>query len=144
MTEPKAAFSACFGSPFMSRPASEYAALLREKMEKHHARCILLNTGWSGGAYGTGERISIKHTRELVDAALRGDLDAGKVEYKEHPVFNLKMPTTCPEVPAEILDPRNTWSDKAAYDEAAGKLREMFHKNFEAKGFASLGIEPVM
>jgi phosphoenolpyruvate carboxykinase (ATP) len=144
ITEPKAAFSACFGAPFMAHKPSVYAERLAEKMREHDARCILLNTGWSGGAYGTGKRISIKHTRALLDAALRGDLDEGKVEYETHPVFNLRMPTSCPGVPAEMLNPRNTWDDKAAYDAAAEKLRGMFRKNFEDKGFAALGIEPVM
>jgi phosphoenolpyruvate carboxykinase (ATP) len=113
-----------------------YAKLLRQKMEKHKARCILLNTGWSGGAYGTGKRISIKDTRALLNAALRGDLDEGKVQYEMHPILNLKMPTSCPGVDSKILNPRNTWADKAAYDAAATKLRDMFRKN--------LGIEPVM
>lgn len=144
VTEPQAAFSACFGAPFMAHKPSVYAKLLREKMEKHHARCILLNTGWSGGAYGTGKRISIKDTRALLNAALRGDLDEGKVKYEIHPIFNMKMPTSCPGVDAKVLNPRNTWADKAAYDAAATKLRDMFRKNFEDKGFAKLGIEPVM
>jgi phosphoenolpyruvate carboxykinase (ATP) len=144
VTEPQAAFSACFGGPFMSHKPSVYAKLLAEKMKKHHARCILLNTGWSGGAYGTGKRISIKHTRALLNAALEGQLDAGKVEYEQHPVFNLRMPTSCPGVPSEILNPRNTWADKDAYDKAALKLRDMFRKNFEDKGLAKLGIEPVI
>ena len=142
VTEPQAAFSACFGAPFMAHKPSVYAKLLRAKMEKHLARCILLNTGWSGGRYGVGKRISIKDTRALLNAALRGDLD--KVEYELHPVFNLKMPKSCPGVDAKILNPRNTWTDKAAYDEAATKLRDMFRKNFADKKFAELGIEPVM
>jgi phosphoenolpyruvate carboxykinase (ATP) len=144
VTEPQAAFSACFGAPFMAHKPSVYAKLLRAKMEKHHARCILLNTGWSGGRYGVGKRISIKDTRALLNAALRGDLDKGKVEYELHPLFNLKMPKSCPGVDAKILNPRNTWTDKAAYDEAANKLREMFRKNFAEKKFAELGIEAVM
>jgi phosphoenolpyruvate carboxykinase (ATP) len=142
VTEPKAAFSACFGAPFMAHKPSVYAKLLVEKMRKHKARCVLLNTGWSGGAYGVGKRISIKHTRALLNAALSGALD--KVECEVHPQFNLKMPKTCPGVPAEILNPRNTWADKAAYDAAAVKLRDMFRKNFEDKGFAKLGIRPGM
>ena len=142
VTEPQAAFSACFGAPFMAHKPSVYAKLLRAKMEKHHARCILLNTGWSGGRYGVGKRISIKDTRALLNAALRGDLD--KVECELHPIFNLKMPKSCPGVDAKILNPRNTWTDKAAYDEAANKLRDMFRKNFAEKKFAELGIEPVM
>jgi len=142
VTEPKAAFSACFGAPFMPRHPSVYAELLSAKMKATNARAILLNTGWSGGAYGVGKRISIKHTRGLLDAALRGDLDA--VGTEEHPIFGLRMPTSCPDVPTEILNPRNTWDDKEAYDAAAGNLREMFQANFEAKGFGALGIKPVM
>jgi phosphoenolpyruvate carboxykinase (ATP) len=141
VTEPKAAFSACFGAPFMAHKPPVYAQLLHQKMERHQARCILLNTGWSGGPYGTGKRISIKHTRALLDAALAGELDPGKVEYQEHPVFKLRMPKSCPGVPAEILDPRNTWQDKAAYDAQAIKLRDLFRQNFESKGFAKYGIE---
>jgi phosphoenolpyruvate carboxykinase (ATP) len=144
VTEPQAAFSACFGAPFMAHKPSVYAKLLAAKMEKHQARCILLNTGWSGGAYGTGKRISIKDTRALLNAALRGDLDAGKVEYVTHPIFNMQMPKSCPGVDAKILDPRNTWTDKAAYDVAANKLRDLFRKNFAEKKFAELGIEPIM
>jgi phosphoenolpyruvate carboxykinase (ATP) len=126
----------------MAHKPSVYAKLLAEKMQKHHARCVLLNTGWSGGAYGTGKRISIKHTRALLDAALAGQLD--RVQTEKHPIFNLRMPVTCPGVPAEILNPRNTWTDKAAYDKAAAKLCDMFRDNFEKKGFAALGIKPVM
>ncbi|HUH05527.1 MAG TPA: phosphoenolpyruvate carboxykinase (ATP) [Kofleriaceae bacterium] len=144
VTEPQAAFSACFGGPFMSHKPSVYAKLLAEKMDRHHTRCILLNTGWSGGAYGTGKRISIQHTRALLNAALAGELDASEVEHEVHPIFNLRMPRSCPGVPAEILNPRNTWADKSAYDAAAVKLRDMFRKNFESKGFAELGIEPVI
>jgi len=142
VTEPKAAFSACFGAPFMTRKASVYAELLGKKMNQSKARCILLNTGWSGGPYGVGKRISIKHTRALLNAALRGDLD--KIATATHPVFNLKMPTSCPDVPAEILNPRHTWTDKTAYDLQANKLRDMFRKNFEEKGFGKLGIKPMM
>ena len=144
VTEPQAAFSACFGAPFMARKPSVYAELLAEKMQAHNTRCILLNTGWSGGPYGTGKRISIAHTRALLNAALDGELDADKVDYAEHPVFKLKMPTSCPDVPADILDPRNTWDDKAAYDAQAEKLRDMFRSNYEAKGLGELGIPAVM
>lgn len=144
VTEPRAAFSACFGSPFMAQKPSVYARILARKMETHHTRCILLNTGWSGGPHGTGKRISIKHTRALLNAALAGDLDPDQVEYETHPVFNLDMPTSCNGVPAEILNPRNTWADKAAYDAQAEKLRAMFRDNYEAKGFDALGIEAVM
>ena len=142
ITEPKAAFSACFGAPFMAQKPPVYAKLLAEKMKKHKTRCILLNTGWSGGAFGTGKRISIGHTRALLNAALEGKLD--QLECETHPIFNLKVPKSCPGVPAEILNPRNTWKDKAAYDAAATKLRDMFRKNFDDKGFATLGIKAVM
>ena len=142
ITEPQAAFSACFGAPFMAQKPSVYAKLLAEKMADHQTRCILLNTGWGGGPYGIGKRISIGHTRALLDAALRGDLDT--VETEEHPVFGLAMPTSCPGVPEEILNPRNTWEDKEAYDVAAEKLASMFRKNFEDKGLADLGIDPVI
>src|SRR5699024_3550033 len=94
VTEPKAAFSACFGAPFMPRNPSVYAEILAGKIKQHGARCILLNTGWSGGPHGTGKRISISHTRALLNAALSGALDG--IECETHPVFNLNMPTTCP------------------------------------------------
>ncbi|MES1926486.1 phosphoenolpyruvate carboxykinase (ATP) [Salinisphaera sp. T31B1] len=144
VTEPKAAFSACFGAPFMSQKPSVYAELLAEKMRTHKARCVLLNTGWSGGPHGIGQRISIKHTRALLNAALEGELDADKVSYETHPVFNLDMPTSCPGVPSEILNPRNTWHDASAYDVQAEKLRDMFRDNYRAKNFEALGIEAVM
>ncbi len=144
VTRPKAAFSACFGAPFMSRKPSEYAKLLAEKMESHHARCILLNTGWSGGPYGTGTRMSIHHTRALLNAALRGDLDAGKVEFQHYEPFNLRVPLACPDVPTSILRPRDTWSNGSDYDRQASTLRDMFRANFADKGFADLGIEEVM
>jgi len=142
VTEPQAAFSACFGAPFMAQKPPVYAQLLAGKMERAEARCILLNTGWSGGPYGTGKRISIGHTRALLNAALAGELD--RVDVEVHPIFNLRMPKSCPGVPSEILNPRNTWTDKGAYDGQASKLRDMFRANFQDKGFASLGIEPVM
>lgn len=142
VTEPKAAFSACFGAPFMARHPSVYAELLAKKMKACNARAILLNTGWSGGPYGVGKRISIGHTRALLNASLRGDLDS--VETEEHPVFGLRMPTSCPGVPPEILNPRNTWQDKDAYDRQASELRDLFHKNFADKGLAELGIAAVM
>lgn len=113
-------------------------------MAEHESRCVLLNTGWGGGPYGVGKRISIKDTRALLNAALAGDLHADDMEYDLHPVFNLKMPRACPGVDSAILDPRNSWDDKGAYDAAAAKLRDMFRENFEKKGFAKLGIEPAM
>lgn len=144
VTEPKAAFSACFGAPFMAHHPPVYAKKLAEKMAEHKGRCILLNTGWGGGPYGVGKRISIGDTRALLNAALRGDLHADDMDYEIHPTFNLKMPKRCPGVQDSILDPRNSWDDKAAYDTAAMRLRDMFRDNFESKGFADLGIEPAM
>ena len=141
VTEPQPAFSACFGGPFMAHKPNVYAKLLAEKMEQHDARCILLNTGWIRGPHGTGERISIKWTRALLNAALNGELDPGKVEYLEQPILKLKMPASCPGVPSDILNPRDSWEDKAAYDAQAEKLRDMFRENFQAKGFADYGIE---
>lgn len=144
VTEPKAAFSACFGAPFMSQKPNVYASLLAKKMEENDTRCILLNTGWGGGPYGIGSRISLRDTRALLNAALSGDLHAEGMEYETHPVLNLRYPTSCPGVDASILDPRASWEDKDAYDEAALKLRDMFRQNFESKGFEELGIEPAM
>lgn len=139
ITEPTPTFSACFGGPFMAHKPNVYAKLLAEKMEHHQARCILLNTGWQGGPYGVGKRISIRMTRALLNAALNGDLD--KVPTETSPILNLKMPTECPGVPSEMLNPRNGWADKAAYDAQAVKLRDMFRDNFKKKGFAAFGIE---
>lgn len=139
VTEPQPTFSACFGGPFMAQKPNVYAKLLAKKMEQYHARCILLNTGWSGGPYGVGKRMSLKVTRALLNAALNGELDG--VDTETQPILNLKMPKSCPGVDANILNPRNTWADKAAYDATATKLRDMFRKNFETKGFASYGIE---
>ena len=141
VTEPQPAFSACFGGPFMAHKPNVYAKLLAEKMEQHDARCILLNTGWIRGPYGTGERISIKWTRALLNAALAGELDEGKVEHEVQPILKLKMPKACPGVPSDILNPRNAWADSAAYDAQAEKLRDMFRDNFAKKGFAAYGIE---
>jgi phosphoenolpyruvate carboxykinase (ATP) len=139
VTEPQPTFSACFGGPFMAQKPNVYAKLLAEKMQKHKARCVLLNTGWTGGAYGTGKRISIKLTRALLNAALNGELDA--VETETNPILNLKMPKSCPGVPSEMLNPRNTWADKQAYDDSAVRLRDMFRDNFKKKGFGAFGIE---
>ena len=142
VTEPQAAFSACYGAPFMAQYPSVYARLLAEKMEQNEARCILLNTGWGGGPYGVGKRISIGHTRALLDAALYGKLD--NVPTEKHPILGLSMPTECPGVPSEILNPRNTWEDKEAYDKAAEKLVSMFRENYKNKNFSELGIEEVL
>jgi phosphoenolpyruvate carboxykinase (ATP) len=142
VTEPQAAFSSCYGAAFMSQKPSVYASILADKMKSHKTRCILLNTGWSGGPYGVGKRISIKLTRSLLNAALDGSIDdKGTVT---HPVFNLKMPKAVDGIDSDMLDPRNTWSDKDAYDAQASKLRELFRKNYDTKGYQQLGIEAVM
>lgn len=129
ITEPVAVFSTCFGAPFMPRPSSVYAKLLTERIEKHNVSVYLINTGWQGGPYGTGQRISIPHTRAMVTAALNGALD--KVEFVEHPIFNVQVPKTCPGVPSEFLDPRSQWEDPAAYDQKAEQLAQMFIDNFK-------------
>ncbi len=126
--EPKAVFSECFAAPFMSRPASVYAEMLGEKIKKHNTIVYLINTGWSGGAYGTGNRIKIQYSRAMVTAALTGSLDI--VKYRHDDLFNLDIPTECPNVPSEILDPKNTWIDKDSYDLSAKKLAQMFVENF--------------
>jgi phosphoenolpyruvate carboxykinase (ATP) len=142
VTEPEATFSACFGAPFMSQKAHVYAELLAQRMADHETRCILLNTGWTGGPYGKGDRMSLKATRALLNAALAGELD--DVETVIHPIFGLKVPTSCPGVDSEILDPRGTWEDPAAYDEAATRLRDLFRANFDAQGYGELGIAAAM
>lgn len=142
ITEPEAAFSACFGGPFMSQKPSVYADLLGDRMEKHETRCILLNTGWSGGAFGKGERMSLSVTRALLDAALSGSLDDAETEVQEQ--LGLRIPVSVDGVDSTILNPRNTWDDPVAYDEAAASLRGLFQSQFEAKGYAELGIEAKM
>jgi phosphoenolpyruvate carboxykinase (ATP) len=129
VTEPKATFSTCFGAPFLPLNPNVYARMLGEKIAKHQARVWLVNTGWTGGAYGVGNRMKIAHTRAMITAALTGQLD--NVGYQKHPDFNLDMPTSCPGVPAAVLDPRTTWPDAAKYDEQAGKLAKMFVDNFK-------------
>ena len=142
VVEPQATFSSCFGAPFMSHKPSVYAELLAHRMDSHKARCILLNTGWSGGPYGVGRRMSIAHTRALLDAALNGDLDT--VDSARLPILGLRVPTSCPGVPEGVLNPRDTWSDPEAYDEAAKRLRDLFRQNYEKQGYASLGIKAML
>ena len=129
VTEPKATFSTCFGAPFMPQHPSVYAKLLGEKINKYKVTCWLVNTGWTGGPYGTGQRISIKYTRALLNAALEGKLDG--VKMVTDPIFGLSVPTECPEVPGEVLTPRNTWKDKAAFDKKAKELAQSFRDNFK-------------
>lgn len=129
ITEPVAAFSACFGAPFLPLPPSVYARLLGEKLERHNTRCWLVNTGWTGGPFGEGVRMSLHHTRAMVHAALKGKLD--DVPTRQDPIFGLHVPTHIRGVPEEILDPRRTWQDPAAYDAKAARLATMFKENFE-------------
>ena len=129
VTEPKATFSACFGAPFLPRHPGVYAEMLGKKLEEHGTRVFLVNTGWTGGPYGTGQRMALKYTRAMVNAALRGDLDS--VETAIDPVFGVAVPLKVPGVPDEVLQPRNTWADGAAYDAQALELAAMFRENFK-------------
>lgn len=135
ITEPKETFSQCFGAPFMPLHAMEYAKMLGQKISQHNTRVYLINTGWSGGPYGVGKRMDLKYTRAMVTAALNRELE--KVRFKHDDIFNLDIPTSCPGVPSEILDPRNTWSDKNEYDLSANRLAELFVKNFQKFGVIS-------
>jgi len=126
--EPQTTFSTCFGAPFLPLHPSVYADMLGKKIDEHDTKVYLVNTGWSGGPYGVGKRMAIRHTRAMVSAALNGELE--KVEFVPHPVFKVLVPTSCPGVPAEVLDPRQTWADKDAYDAAAKDLAARFAKNF--------------
>ncbi|MEO6884130.1 MAG: phosphoenolpyruvate carboxykinase (ATP) [Bacteroidia bacterium] len=127
--EPQLTFSACFGKVFLPLHPAKYAELLGKKMKENKVNVWLVNTGWSGGAYGVGSRIKLSYTRSIVTAALNGDLD--KVKYETLPIFGLSVPVSCPNVPSEILNPRNTWKDKDAYDTKANSLAVSFVKNFE-------------
>ncbi len=129
VTDPEATFSPCFGGPFMVWHPMKYAQLLREKSEANDVQAWLVNTGWSGGAYGTGKRMSLKYTRAIIDAIHDGSLRDAEVVVDER--FHLAVPTACEGVPAEILQPRNTWSDKAKYDATAEKLAKLFNENFK-------------
>jgi phosphoenolpyruvate carboxykinase (ATP) len=126
--EPKATFSACFGAPFMPRHPGEYAAMLIERLARWNVPVWLVNTGWTGGPYGVGERMNINHTRTMVRAALNGQLDA--IPTRTDPIFGVEVPSQVPGVPAEVLHPRGTWQDTSAYDEQAEKLASMFADNF--------------
>ena len=129
VVEPEPTFSTCFGAPFMPRRPEEYGNLLREKIAKHGATCWLVNTGWTGGAFGTGSRMPIKATRGLLTAALEGSLN--EVEFRKDENFGFDVPVSVPGVDDQLLDPRQTWADKAAYDAQAAKLVTMFADNFE-------------
>ena len=128
ITTPQATFSSCFGAAFLPLPPGEYADLLRQRIEKYKVHCYLINTGWTGGPYGIGQRININYTRAMVRAAISGVLD--NVEMYTDSVFGLHAPTSCPDVPSELLIPRETWSDKEAFDRQAKDLATRFKKNF--------------
>jgi phosphoenolpyruvate carboxykinase (ATP) len=130
VTEPKATFSTCFGAPFLPLAPSRYARMLGERIAQHGARVWLVNTGWTGGPYGTGRRMKIAYTRAMIRAALSGALDT--VAYEKDLVFNLDVPATCPEVPSDVLRPRATWPSATEYDTEAAKLAKMFADNFSA------------
>ncbi len=130
VTEPQTTFSACFGRVFLPLHPTKYAELLGKKLEEHSdVNVWLINTGWSGGAYGTGSRMSLKYTRAMITAAMNGDLK--NVAFEAHPTFGVLVPQAVPGVPAEILNPRDTWTDKEAYDKKANELAQLFVKNFE-------------
>jgi phosphoenolpyruvate carboxykinase (ATP) len=126
--EPQATFSSCFGAPFLPMHPSVYADLLSQKIQKHGASVWLVNTGWTGGPHGTGHRMELAHTRSMVRAALAGKLD--DVEFETEPVFGLSVPRSCPDVPEETLNPRNTWESGEAYDIKALELAKLFRENF--------------
>jgi phosphoenolpyruvate carboxykinase (ATP) len=129
VTEPTATFSACFGAPFLPLHPSVYAQMLGERIGRHGAKVWLVNTGWTGGPYGTGSRMKLSLTRAMLRAALSGVLEGGK--FTRDPVFGLEVPVSVPEVPQDVLSPRGTWADPKAYDVQARKLATMFRENFE-------------
>lgn len=140
VTEPTITFSACFGAPFMPLHPARYAEMLSNKIREAKVNVWLVNTGWTGGAYGVGKRMSLPYTRALINAALEGQLE--KVRYEKHDTFGIAFPLSCPGVPSEILNPRNTWKDKDAYDHRAHELAGAFMRNFEK--FASFASKDIM
>jgi phosphoenolpyruvate carboxykinase (ATP) len=140
VVDPVATFSRFFGQPFMPRNPDVYAGLLGQYMNKYGAQVWLVNTGWSGGPYGVGERMDIHLSRALLRAVMSGELDAA--EFREDPLFHVMVPTSCPGIPDQnVLDPKNTWTDKAAYDERAKKLAGQFAAQFD-KAYGNKGIDP--
>lgn len=129
ITSPKATFSACFGAPFLPLHPGRYAEMLGEKLRQNRVKVWLVNTGWTGGPYGVGRRISLSYTRAMVNAVLEDKLE--NIRFEKHPVFGMEMPLSCPGVPAQLLNPRDTWKDALAYDEAARRLARQFLDNFE-------------
>lgn len=140
VNEPKPVFSACFGAPFIPLHPTKYAEMFGKKMKEHHVNVWMINTGWSGGPYGVGNRMKLQYTRAMITAALEGKLD--DVEYEAHPVFGMMMPKSCPGVPSEVLNPRNTWQNQAEYDEKAFDLASQFVQNFEK--FANAAGEEIL
>lgn len=140
ITEPQTAFSACFGAPFMPLHPTKYAEMLGEKMTNNNVNVWLINTGWCGGSYGSADRIKLRYTRAMITAALEGKLN--DVSYTNHEVFGLAMPDECPNVPTELLHPKNAWSDKSAYDKKANNLAEKFVNNF--KKYESYANDEIM
>lgn len=140
INEPQVAFSACFGSPFMPLHPTKYAELLAEKIQKYNSSVWLVNTGWTGGEYGSGHRMKLSHTRKMLDEAIAGNLK--NVEFETDPIFGVQIPTEVEGVPSDVLIPRNTWSNKDAYDAKAKELAEMFVENF--KQFESEASEELM
>ncbi len=128
VTEPKATFSACFGAPFMPLHPGKYAEMLGKKMAENKVSVWMINTGWSGGPYGVGQRMKLSYTRAMITAALESKLE--KVQFETHPVFGMQIPKECPGVPSEVLNPRNTWVNKNEYDKKAKELAGQFIKNF--------------
>ncbi|SHK72648.1 phosphoenolpyruvate carboxykinase (ATP), partial [Hymenobacter psychrotolerans] len=141
ITEPQTTFSACFGQVFLPLHPTRYAEMLGQKMDEHpEVRVWLINTGWSGGAYGVGQRMKLGYTRAMITAALEGRLDA--VDFHRHPVFGVQVPAAVPGVPTDILDPRNTWADKEAYDKTATELAHKFVHNFQR--FADFASDDIL
>ncbi len=140
VTEPQPNFSACFGAPFMPLHPTRYAEMLSQKMKEANVKVWLINTGWTGGPYGTGSRMKLKYTRAMITAALNGELD--HVDYENHEVFGIAKPQSCPNVPSEILNPRNTWEDKDLYDTKAVELAQKFKANFQK--FESYANEEIL
>ncbi|MFD1928523.1 phosphoenolpyruvate carboxykinase (ATP) [Sporosarcina siberiensis] len=140
ITSPEATFSTCFGSPFLPLHATVYAEMLGKKIDEHGAQVFLVNTGWTGGVYGVGRRMDLKYTRTMVRAALEGKLNT--IETDTNDIFGLEMPKAIEGVPTEVLNPRNAWSDKKAYDEKANELAELFRENF--KKFGSVSEEIIL
>ncbi|BBP91730.1 hypothetical protein BsIDN1_53480 [Bacillus safensis] len=139
VTSPETTFSTCFGSPFLPLPAHVYAEMLGKKIDEHGAKVFLVNTGWTGGGYGTGKRMNLAHTRAMVQAAIEGDLD--NAEMITDDIFGLHIPLHIPGVPDEVLQPAKTWDDQEAYQEKAHFLANEFKKNFQKFSHAASDIE---